>query len=245
MREVSASLLLTLINIYRIIYINCILSDMSMKLDLLHPFENMPYFTIEGFKQASGMENPEQVRMLLYRWAKAGSIVPIKKGMYMTRRFFEFHSRDASFPAAISAILLPQSYISLEFILQRRAILTGVTYPVTAITTRNTRRIVNRLGTFWYRSIRPDLYFGFIISEYFGIHFAEATLSKALFDFLYLRPIPAAGRSPGINLAEELRLNLEELSSLERDEFRAFVEESRNRKLQQIHENFQRYPWRP
>jgi predicted transcriptional regulator of viral defense system len=56
-----------------------------MKLDLLRPFERMPYFTIEGFKQAAGMENPKQVRMLLYRWAKAGHIVPIKKGVYMTK----------------------------------------------------------------------------------------------------------------------------------------------------------------
>lgn len=216
-----------------------------MKLDLLHSFERMPYFTIEGFKQAAGMENPEQVRMLLYRWAKVGHIVPIKKGMYMTRRFFELHSGDASFPAAISAILLPQSYISLEFILQRHTLLTDVTFPVTAITTKNTRRIVNQLGTFWYRSIRPGLYRGFVISEYFGISFAEASVSKALFDYLYLRSIPAAFRSPSINLAEELRLNLDELSPTERDEFSLYVKESKNRKMQQIHENFRRNIWRP
>jgi len=216
-----------------------------MKLDLLHPFERMPYFTIEGFKQATGMENPEQVRMLLYRWAKASHIVPIKKGMYMTRRFFELHSSDASFPAVISAVLLPQSYISLEFVLQRHTILTEVTYPVTAITIRNTHRIVNQLGTFWYRSIRPDLYRGYKISEYFGILYAEASVSKALFDYFYLRSIPAAFRSPSFNLAEELRLNLEELSPLERDEFGQFVEESRNRKMQQIYKNFRSTLWRP
>jgi hypothetical protein len=205
-----------------------------MKRDLLIPFERIPYFTIEGFKQASGMENPDQVRILLYRWAKAGHIVPIKKGLYMTHRFF----------ALISAILLPQSYLSSEFILQRHTILTDVTFPVTAITTRNTRRIVNQMGTFWYRSIRPDLYTGFIISEYFGIRFAEATVSKALFDYLYLRSIPVAYRSPGFNLAEELRLNLEELSPAECDEFGMYVQAGKNRKMQQIYENFRRNIWR-
>ena len=216
-----------------------------MKLDLLRSFERMPYFTIEGFKQATGMENPGQVRMLLYRWVKAGHIVPIKKGMYMPRRFFELHSGDANFPAAISAILLPQSYVSLEFILQRHAILTDLPYPVTGITIKNTRRIVNRAGTFWYRSIRPDLYRGFTISEYFGIRLAEARISKALFDYLYLRPIPASFRSPDFNLAEELRLNLEEFSPADREDFGSFVEESRNLKMRQIYNNFRSTLWRP
>ena len=216
-----------------------------MKLDLLRSFERMPYFTIEGFKQATGMENPGHVRILLYRWVKAGHIVPIKKGIYMSRRFFELHSGDANFPAAISAILLPQSYVSLEFILQRHAILTDVTYPVTAITTKNTRRIVNRAGTFWYRSIRPDLYRGFTISEYFGIRLAEARIPKALFDYLYLRPIPTTFRSPDINLAEELRLNLEEFSPADREDFGSFVEESRNLKMRQIYDNFRSTLWRP
>jgi predicted transcriptional regulator of viral defense system len=216
-----------------------------MKLDLLHPFESMPYITIEGFRQAASMENPDQVRMLLYRWAKAGHIVPIKKGMYMTRRFFDLHSSDASFPAMVSAILLPQSYLSLEYILQRHNILTEVTYPITAITTKNTRRIVNRLGIFQYRNIRPDLYHGFKISEYFGVRYAEASVSKALFDHLYLRSIPAAFRSLNINLAEDLRLNIDELSYKERQEFGLYVEESGNRKMWQIYENFRSTLWQP
>ena len=216
-----------------------------MKLDLLRPFERMPYFTIEGFKQTTGMENPGQVRMLLYRWVKAGHIVPIKKGMYMPRQFFVLHSGDANFPAAISAILQPQSYVSMEFILQRHAIFTDVTYPITSITIKNTRRIVNRAGTFWYHSIRPDLYRGFTISEYFGIHLAEARLSKALFDYLYLHPIPTAFRSPDFNLAEELRLNLEEFSPADSEDFGSFVEESRNLKMRQIYDNFRSTLWRP
>jgi hypothetical protein len=216
-----------------------------MKLDLLRPFEAFPYFTMEGFKQSTGMENPEQVRMLLHRWAKAGHILPIKKGMYMSRRFFELHHGEDGFSAAVSAMLQPQSYLSCEFILQRKGILTDVTYPVTAITTKNTRRIVNRMGTFWYRHIRLDLYRGFDISEYHGVRVARARLPKALFDLLYLRPIPAVFRSPDFNLAEEFRLNITEFSHAEQDEFEHYVKESGKHKMQQIHENFRRTVWRP
>ena len=163
----------------------------------------------------------------------------------MTRKFYEQHRGDYLFTRAISTILLPHSYISLEFILQQYNILTEVTYPITCITTKNTRRIVNEIGIYWYRNIRPDLYRGFTISEYFGIRVAEASLGKALFDYLYLRPLPVAYRSIKLNLAEELRLNLDELSTMDQDEFSRFVDESRSRKMDYILNNFRRNVWHP
>ena len=216
-----------------------------MKTELLHPFENIPYFTLEGFKQLAGMESPDQVRVLLYRWAKAGHILPLKKGVYMTRRFYEQHRADYLFSAAVSAILIPQSYLSLEFILQQNNLLTEVTYPITCITTKNTRRIVNPIGTFWYRNIRADLYRGFSITEYFGMRIAQATVAKALFDYLYLRPLPASYRNLKLNLAEELRLNLDELSTTDREEFFRFMEESRSQKMMDILNNFRSNVWYP
>lgn len=217
-----------------------------MRSELLKPFEGMPYFTIEGFRQIAGMNSPDQVvRNSLYRWVKAGHLLQLKKGVYMTRRFYEQHRGDYLFSAAVSAILIPQSYVSLEFILQRHNLLTEVTYPITCVTLKVTRRIVNEIGTYWYRNIRPDLYRGFTITEYFGIRVAQATLGKALFDYLYLRPLPAAYRSMKLNLAEELRLNLEELSRADRDEFSKFVEESQSRKMHYILDNFRSKVWLP
>jgi predicted transcriptional regulator of viral defense system len=214
-----------------------------MKTDLLQHFERIPYFTIEGFKQVSGMDDPHQVRVLLHRWARAGHMLPLKKGMYMTRRFHDGHHRDPQFLPAVSAILLPHSYLSLEFMLQRHNLLTEVTHPITCITTKNTRKITNSIGTFWYRHIREDLFYGFIITEYFGIQIAEASPAKALFDHLYLRPLPAFQRDTGLDLAGELRLNLEELSATDRDEFSNYVETSQNRKMTDILDNFRRHAW--
>ncbi len=216
-----------------------------MKTDLLHPFENIPYFTLEGFKQATGMEAPHQVRTLLHRWAQGSHILQLKKGVYMTRTFYEQHRADYPFSAAVSAILMPQSYLSLEFILQQHNLLTEVTYPITCITTKNTRRIVNPIGTFWYRNIRGNLYRDFAITEYFGIRIAQASIAKALFDYLYLRPLPVSYRNPKINLAGELRLNLDELPGMERDEFARMVEESTSRKMTDILNNFRSNIWHP
>ncbi len=129
---------------------------------------------------------------------KAGQIIQLKKGVYMTRRFFEQHRADADFAPMVSAILIPQSYLSLEYILQRNAILTEMTYSITAVTLKQTRVFENKLGTFSYRNIKADLYQGFIFSEYLGIPIAQATSAKALFDFLYLRPWKGGRRWPAM-----------------------------------------------
>jgi predicted transcriptional regulator of viral defense system len=216
----------------------------EMRADLLRPFETIPYFTIEGFRQTAGMDMPDQARVLLHRWVKAGRILRLKKGVYMTQLFFEQHSGDPAFSAAVSAILLPQSYLSLDYVLQQHNILTEVTYPVTCVTTKNTKNISNSVGTFWYRHIRADLYHGYTISEYLGVRFAEASLAKALFDYLYLRPIPVRYRYYRFNLSEELRLNLELLSTTDREEFAHFVEASGSRKMGELLVNFRRNTWR-
>ncbi len=214
-----------------------------MKTEILHSFETIPYFTIEGFRQIYGMESPHSVRVLLHRWAQAGHIFPLKKGVYMTRRFYEQHRQDVAFSLAVSAIILPHSYVSLEYVLQQHNLLTEVTYPVTCITPKNTRTITNEIGVFWYRNIRVDLYSGFVLSEYFGVRYASASLPKALFDYLYLRPVPAIFRSSKVDLAEELRLNLDELDDTARGEFAGFVENSASKKMQEILENFRRNSW--
>jgi hypothetical protein len=167
----------------------------------------------------------------------------------MHRRFYELHRQEAAFAPVVSAILLPQSYLSLEYVLQQASILTEITYPVTAITIKNTRTIVNHLGTFVFRHIQPELYIGFQIMEAYGIHYAQASAAKALFDYLYLRPLPADLEPQLYNLAEELRLNLDEFTREERDEFAGYVFKRETirkggAKMQRILNNLEAHLWR-
>jgi predicted transcriptional regulator of viral defense system len=182
---------------------------------------------------------------MLHRWAQSGEILPLKKGVYMSRHFYEQHRQDTEFSIAVSAIILPHSYVSLEYVLQQYNLLTDVTYPVTCITPKNTRTVVNSIGTFWYRNIRPNLFVGFKITECFAIRIAVASLAKALFDYLYLRPVPTVLRIKKINLAEELRLNLDEMDNVMRNEFVEFVEKSESRKMHAILENLRSNSWQP
>ena len=213
-----------------------------MKTDRLKPLENIPYFTITGFKQVLDADesDTQRVRAMLSRWVKRGHIVRLKKGVYMTRRFFELHQSHASFTPAVSSIILPQSYVSLEYVLQRAGVLTEITYPITAVTPKNTRVVENVLGTFEYRHIKLPLYTGFRQEIFFGVFFNQASVAKALFDYFYLRPLPRGLRKHEIDLAEALRLNLEGLSLGVKDEFESYVELSGSPKMMFIRENFRR-----
>jgi hypothetical protein len=207
-----------------------------MKTSIVSSFDPFPYFTLEAVKQLLGDETVASgtIQTGLYRWMKAGQIFQLKKGVYMTRRFFEQHRAEVGFAPMVSAILIPQSYLSLEYILQRNGILTEITYPVSAITLKQTRVFENKLGTFTYRSIKPDLYLGFTISEHLGIPIAQATVAKALFDYLYLRPWRSIGQPGKVDIAEELRLNIEDFEEKDQAEFAKYVELSQSRKMDQI-----------
>jgi predicted transcriptional regulator of viral defense system len=219
----------------------------SVKINYLRAFDKIPYFTIAGFKQVlnAGESDTQRVRAMLSRWVRMGHIIRLKRGVYMTRRFFELHQRDVSFSPAVSSIILPQSYVSLEYVLQRASILTEVTYPITAITLKNTREIENALGTFVYRHIKSPLYTGFNQEIFMGVIFNLASVAKALFDYFYLRPLPRSLRTHRTILAEELRLNLNELSLEERDEFEKYIEIGDSPKMNFIHENLRRTVWQP
>ncbi len=217
-----------------------------MKNKLLAPLDALPYFTIEAVRQLLDAERlaAGTVRTALYRWMKSGRIIQIKKGVYMARRFYELHRADADFAPAVSAILIPQSYLSMEYILQRNAILSEVTYPITAITRKQTRVFENKLGTFTYRNIKEELYKGFTMSEYVGIPFYQATVAKALFDYLYLRSLKGIRLSDNYDLAEELRLNLDEFTKSDQLEFVGFVETSKSKKMVRILKNLRKNLWR-
>jgi hypothetical protein len=217
-----------------------------MNSSILSPLENLPYFTFEGFRQIAGdnLNNVEHARITIDRWVKAGHIIRLKKGKYMHRYFYERYHREPAFSAVVSSILEPLSYLSLEYVLQLHGVLTEITYPTSAITTKNTHTIVNSMGTFNYRHIKKDLFTGYQISEAFGIPYSQASKAKALFDYLYLRPQSARITFSDYDLAEDLRLNLEEFTIEDRIEFSGYVRDSRKPKMFRIGKNLESHIWR-
>jgi predicted transcriptional regulator of viral defense system len=207
-------------------------------------FRPLPYFSLDSYMQLAGSENRRSAAVQLSRWEKRGHIIRLKKGLYMTADFRDRHISEPGFLPMVSAIIQPQSYTSTTFELQAHGILTEITYPVTAVSFKRTVEISNALGDFLYQKIKPELYMGFDTFEYFGVPTHRATLAKALFDLLYLRPIPRESRTRNSDLAEELRLNLAEVPGQDREQFAGYVEQSDSEKMRDILDNFRAYIWR-
>ena len=55
-----------------------------MKTNELKAFENIPYFTISGFKQVLNADEGDSQRVLemLSRWVHMGHIIRLKKNLY-------------------------------------------------------------------------------------------------------------------------------------------------------------------
>lgn len=212
---------------------------------ILQELAALPYFTIESYKQIAAIDNErsQTARIQLARWHKAGHILSIKRGYYLTRSIYDRHSSESDFPAAISAIILPQSYLSTIFVLQRAGILTEATYPITSVTIKNTRTVKNDIGTFTYQHVDGRFYHGFSRHDYYGIIFFQASLAKALFDYLYLRSLSSYERHLSYNLAEELRFNLDLFSYEERASFERFISQSDSPKMQDVLKNLQKHIW--
>ncbi len=209
----------------------------------LRELSTLPYFTAQTLAKITGA-NSNTNNKLLSRWTKNGKVMRIKRGMYVAEDFYNFHNNDFGFIQAISTIINRLSYTSLEFVLQKYNILTEVTYTVSAVTTKKSSRVANKLGNFYYKSIDPKLFGGYITKDYFGIIINEATLEKALFDYLYFRPIYGLLRSFKLNLAEELRLNIDLLTPEQISKFGDWCIKSEKTKMKMVLKNFMEYVWK-
>jgi predicted transcriptional regulator of viral defense system len=203
---------------------------------------DLPYFSVQSL--ASLLETSSQVaRTTLSRWENQDKVVRLKRGVYVSRQFVLKNQHRSDFYNLIANIIQPFSYLSLEYILQLTGILTTGTYPVTAVTTKNTNTISNALGTFRYQHIKQELYTGYQTSKIQNIRCYRANKAKALFDFLYLKPLPRSKQVKSYDLAEDLRLNLNNFTDSEVNQFAHYVELAQSAKMNFIINNLRADIW--
>lgn len=222
----------------------CILSETDMKTKNIKKMEKksraeailkqiggLPYFSVETIK-SSGMAG-EYANITLHRLVKNGKIAPLKRGMYVSQRYLntveKTGSMDDYLEFLVSALYSP-SYLSGEYILSERGILAEAVYSFTSITKNKTKRFFNRLGNFHYHHIRDELFCGFNVFTKGAFLVYKATMSKALFDFLYVRKNIILDKKA----AEELRLNIELLTNKEKKEVIYYAKKEGSEKMKKI-----------
>jgi predicted transcriptional regulator of viral defense system len=123
----------------------------------------------------------------LGRWEKQGKVIRLRQGYYT----FPSAKEDADAPFYFANKLYAPSYISLHSALSFYGMIPEGVVQVTSITSRKTAFFDNLIGQFSYRSVKPELMFGYSI-EKSNLHQQWSVLlafpEKALLDLLYLNP---------------------------------------------------------
>jgi len=142
---------------------------------------------------------PEFNRNNLGRWVRQGYLVRLRQGYYA----FPEYKESTEFALYFANKIYKPSYISLYTALSFYGIIPEAVPQITSVTTLKTIRFSNDFGEYSYKSIKPDLMFGYDLREMEGgrgIMFA--TPEKAIIDLLYLYPFYNTERD-----LEELRLD--------------------------------------
>ncbi len=134
---------------------------------------------------AAGTVSPYQAQRRLTDWAKAGKVVPLRRGIYAlpkVKRKIEPH------PFLVANRLVAGSYVSLEMALRYYNLIPEHVTMVTSVTTGRPREYENEFGRFYYRHTQPGYFFGVEYRFMVGRQYAYiAYPEKALLDLIYLR----------------------------------------------------------
>lgn len=202
-----------------------------MKKNIIKQLESLPFFTIAALKSWENLKT-KALYENLQRWVRGGDLLRLKNGLYVTKTYVDRFFHDPSYTELIANKLTLPSYLSLDYVLQKKGMLTEATYTITSVTLKTTRDYQNRLGTFTYHHLHERLYFGFIQKSYGKNMIYEATLAKALFDFLYLR---LSHLDPNdFSTLDELRLNWSQMDASTFHEVRNIIDRSQIKKMQKL-----------
>jgi hypothetical protein len=114
-------------------------------------------------------------------WVKKGNLLRLKNGMYAFAK-----DKEKIKGEEIASFLYEPSYLSLESALSWHGFIPEMVYAYVSLTARINRKFTNTFGTFLYRHIKPELFWGYTEIKTEHGHYLLAEPEKALLDYLYL-----------------------------------------------------------
>jgi predicted transcriptional regulator of viral defense system len=173
------------------------------------------------------------LNIILSRQVKRGTMVRLRKNLYVTKSYLDTAERRGFFSDYVEFTankLCPPSYLSLDYVLHEHNMLTEIPRNITSVGLRKTDQYSNELGNFIYHKIKEELYLGFKVLKKGNFSILKATKAKALFDFLYLRKRLLLDKKA----VSELRLNLDELKKSDLKELKEYAELEGSTRMKEI-----------
>jgi len=156
-----------------------------------------PLFSIKDIKKCF----PDFDHRRLVEWQDKGYINNIRRGYY---KFSGLKTDEKYLYYAANSMYNP-SYVSMESALSYYALIPEGVFIVTSVTTRNTANHGTSIGTFNYKHIKNNLFFGYKLIQEQDWTYKIAEPEKAILDFLYFNSIQS------LEDIEGLRINTDQM----------------------------------
>lgn len=140
----------------------------------------------------------------LTRWVKQGLLVKLRQGFYA----FPEMKGQSDFALYVSNRIYKPSYISLHTALAFYGIIPEAITQITGVSSLKTAEFQNDFGAYTYKTIKPELMFGYELKPFGNRTIQFAHPEKALLDLLYLYPFYNTEEE-----MEELRLDEDYLTN--------------------------------
>jgi predicted transcriptional regulator of viral defense system len=139
----------------------------------------------------------------LVEWQEKGYIRKLRN------RYYHFSDQKIDEPYLYYTAngLYRPSYVSLESALSRYGFIPEGVFQITSCTTLKTNSFSTPVGNFSYRSIKPELFFGYQLVQWNIHRYTIANPEKTLIDYLYLHHDVNSTAD-----LEALRLNIREIN---------------------------------
>jgi len=168
--------------------------------------KNFPVFSMPDIR----ILFPQFDRRRLTEWQEKGYICKVVKGWYT----FADAEMDERMLWAIANKIYTPSYISIETALAHYNLIPESVFGVTSVSTRRTYSFQTKMATFFYRTLKPRLFFGY---ELLSDRTKFALPEKAILDYLYFHPslrLPADFEALRIDPSEfKSRINSEKMNA--------------------------------
>jgi len=198
-----------------------------MKFDeLLEIVDDEPIF--ETGLLLAGDVDSKDVRRQLSRWTKLGRIIQLRRGLYsLAPPFQKIHPH----PFTISNHLVRGSYVSCQSALAHYDLIPEYVPTVIGVSCSKPGRWDTDLGSFVFRHIKQDFFFGYLSEDLgSGHHAFLASPEKALLDLIHLTP-------KGDSLAFLEGLRLQNLDQVDVDNLETLARQFKRPKLLRAFDN--------
>jgi predicted transcriptional regulator of viral defense system len=143
-------------------------------------FKDFTVFSVRDIRRADAGFH----RRRLNEWQDKGYIRKVIKGFYI----FADLPIDEMILFEIANRVYKPSYISLESALAHYQLIPESVFGVTSVSTRRSYRFPGALADLRYRTVKPELFFGYALVSARGRGIKIALPEKSVLDFLYLNP---------------------------------------------------------